>query len=179
MKNTLVLCFACCFTLSVWAQKKNATILITYEEVMKSNDTKAIAGFIKTNPNHPNIAEIKSKLIGLIAPNPEPRFAERNMEKKYNSSNEKNKKTAELLSNLLNEDKNAKEAVLLIENKSKCAFTLRFNGNKIYSIDVPARGKNHIQIPKGTYALSANVCNAKYSTIKTISSNLSLALNDK
>lgn len=168
------------------AQKKNTpkepNIPTSYEEVMKSNDSKVVATFIKNNPNHPQTNELKSKLINMISPAPEARFASTRTERteKYNNTkSSNNKKTAELLTDLLNHDPSSKNAVLMVENKSKCNFTLKFNGPHSYHLEVPAKGKNIIHIVKGTYTLSTNVCNAKYNTIKEIRSNISLALNDR
>ena len=168
------------------AQKKNTqkepNYPTTYDEVMKSNDTKAVAAFIKNNPNHPQTNELKIKLINMISPASETKFASaktERIERHNNTKSSNSKKTAELLNDLLNHDPSSKNAVLMVENKSKCNFTLKFNGPQSYHLEVPAKGKNIIHIAKGTYTLSTNVCNAKYNTIKEIRSNISLALNDR
>ena len=182
MKNTLTLGLICLLPFNIFAQKKitkPTEVVLTYEEVIKSNDSKTIAGFIKNNPNHPNTNILKGKLFALITPIPDSKTYDSSPTKEATRASGKNSKTAELLNHLLNEDKNSKEAVLVIENKSNCNFTIKFIGKNNYTLDVMARGKNYLQISKGTYTLSTNICNTKYVTTKDISTNLSMAFSDK
>jgi hypothetical protein len=188
MKKIIVLGIFCSFSALYFGQNKQKEEFIknyTYEEIVKSNDSKTIATFLKNNPGHPKSQELKLKLINIINPEAVSDKSYSSLEKKektsntINNSGSKNSKTASILNTLLNEDANGKNAVLLVENKSKCNFTLKFNGLKNYNLDVPARGKNYIEVTKGTYALTANICDAKYTATKNIKNNLSLELNDK
>ena len=177
------------FSLSSFSfgQNKQKTVFIknyTYEEVVKSNDSKTIATFLKNNPEHPKSQELKMKLINMINPEAVSNKNYSSLERKEKTSNainysgSKNSKTASLLTTLLNEDPNSNSAVLIIENKSKCGFFLKIVGMKNYSLEVPAKGKNYIEILKGSYTLSANLCDSKYLETKNIRKNTSLALNN-
>lgn len=188
MKRCFIIYLIFCFGTISFAQKKKnipTATSYTYEEAVSSNDTKTIAGFIKNNPNHPNLGVLKSKLIGLISQNTSTSTSSESPKVKtvHNENvvfkSEKNGKTVSMLNNLFNPDPSSKSAVLLVENKSKCSFVLKFSGNKNYKLEVPARGKNFIEVSKGTYTLTTNVCNAIYSSTKTIQNNISLALNDR
>ena len=95
-------------------------------------------------------------------------------------SNDKNKKTAELLTHIFNNDPNRKEAYVRIINKSKCNLIVKISGGKkFYNLNVPARNDNYILIPKGSYTITTMVCDAKYSSNKKIEKDVEITLNSK
>lgn len=163
----------------------------TVEQVEKTNDTKVVANFIKNNPNHPKTPEFKRKLYAMIN-NDKPAVAKPKVEPiskkevataikkdvaKDGTVSEKNKKTAELLTHLFNNDPNKKEAYIHIKNKSKCNLIVKISGKKFYNLTVPANNDNYILVPKGSYTLTTSVCDAKYSSVKNIQKDTEITLN--
>lgn len=167
----------------------------TVAEVEKSTDPKVIANFIKFNPNHPKTPEFKRKLFSAIN-SEKPSAAKAAVAKSVvkpistekikiavkkdvarDGSNDKNKRTAELLTHLFNTDPNSKNAYVQIVNKSKCNLIVKISGRKFYNLDVPARNQNYILVDKGSYTLTTSVCDAKYSSQKNINKDIVVTLN--
>lgn len=87
-------------------------------------------------------------------------------------------KTVKILNSLFDNDPNAKECIVMIENKSDCNIIVRIEGigNTKYRLPVPAHGDNSIVIQKGDYLLTSIVCGAQYASQKTIQKPLMVAL---
>lgn len=163
----------------------------TVEQVEKTNDVKVVANFIKNNPNHPKTPELKRKLYAMLnGDNPEiakPTIT--SMQKKTSAASAKddaknrgevsgeNKKTAELLTHLFNNDPAKKEAYIHIKNLSKCNLLVKISGKKFYNLTVPAANSNYILLPKGSYTITTMVCDAKYSEVKNLQKDMEIALN--
>lgn len=114
----------------------------TVEQMEKTNDIKVVANFIKNNPNHPKTPEFRRKLYAMLnGGNPEiakPTITP--MQKKTTATSnkgdaknrgevsEENKKTAELLTHLFNNDPAKKEAYIHIKNLSKCNLLVKISG---------------------------------------------------
>ena len=189
MKKTLYLIV---FLLSVFtfAQSK-----YTVQQVEKSTDAQVIANFVKYNPNHPRTPEFKRKLFAIInndkpaavkASVAKPTVAPVNKAKlktaikkdvAADGSNDKHKRTADLLNHLFNSDPNSRTAYVQIVNKSKCNLIVKISGKKFYNLDVPANNQNFIMVDKGSYTLTTSVCDAKYSSRKNISKDIVITLN--
>jgi len=189
MKKTLYLIV---FLLSVFtcAQSK-----YTVQQVEKSTDAQVIANFVKYNPNHPRTPEFKRKLFAIInndkpaavkASVAKPTVAPVNKAKlktaikkdvAADGSNDKHKRTADLLNHLFNSDPNSRTAYVQIVNKSKCNLIVKISGKKFYNLDVPASNQNFIMVDKGSYTLTTSVCDAKYSSKKTIGKDIVITLN--
>ena len=94
---------------------------------------------------------------------------------------DKNKKTAEVLTYLINDTDPADPyTVAVIDNLSGCNIIVRLvavKGNQIYNLPVPKHSKNQFVIYKGNYTMKANVCAAKYYSQKQISAPLILKLS--
>ncbi len=168
----------------------------TVIQVEKSTDPQVIANFIKYNPNHPKTPEFKRKLIAAINNNKSPakqaavakpsvapistgklsNIIKKDVAKTGGVS-EKNKKTAELLTHLFNSDSSSRDAYIQIVNKSKCNLIVKISGKKYYNLDVPANNQNFILVDKGKYTVTTSVCDAKYSSVKSISKDIVLTLN--
>ena len=163
----------------------------TPEQVEKTDDPKVVANFIKYNPNHEKTPEFKRKLFAMIngdksaiaKPKVEPinkkemATAVRKDVKQTGTVSEKNKKTAEILTHLFNNDPNKKEAYIYIKNLSKCNLIVKISGKKFYNLTVPAKNDNYILLDKGTYTLTTSVCDAKYSSVKNVNKDLEITLN--
>ena len=167
----------------------------TASQVEKSTDPQVIANFIKFNPDHPKTPEFKRKLLATINNNKSPAAkavvakptvkpirkevlktaVKRDVAK--DGSNDKNKKTAELLTHLFNTDPSSKNAYVQIVNKSKCNLIVKISGKKFYNMDVPARNQNYILVEKGNYTMTTSVCDAKYSSAKNINKDIVVTLN--
>ncbi|AYN01185.1 DUF6759 domain-containing protein [Chryseobacterium sp. 3008163] len=87
-------------------------------------------------------------------------------------------KTVKILNSLFDNDPNAKECIVMIENKSDCNIIVRIEGigNTKYRLPVPAHGDNSMVIQKGDYLLTSIVCGAQYASQKTIQKPLMVAL---
>ena len=87
-------------------------------------------------------------------------------------------KTVKILNSLFDNDPNAKECIVMIENKSDCNIIVRMEGVGItkYRLPVPAHGDNSIVVQKGDYLFTSIVCGAQYASQKTIQKPLMVAL---
>lgn len=167
----------------------------TAEQVEKSTDPQVIANFIKYNPTHPRTPEFKRKLLAVInndkspaqkAAVAKPTVKAINTEKLEKAvvrgaakgePSEKNKRTAELLTHIFSNDTSGKTAYVQIINKSKCNLIVKISGKRFYNLDVPAHNQNFVLVDKGTYILTTSVCDAKYSSGKTINKDIVVTLN--
>ena len=189
MKKTLYLIV---FLLSVFAFAQSK---YTVQQVEKSTNAQVIANFIKYNPNHPRTPEFKRKLFAVIN-NDKPAAVKASVAKPTvtpvnknklktavrkdvakDGTNDKHKRTADLLNHLFNSDPNSPTAYVQIVNKSKCNLIVKINGRKFYNLDVPARNQNFIMVDKGSYTLTTSVCDAKYTSRKSISKDIVITLN--
>lgn len=167
----------------------------TVAQVEQSSDPQVIASFIKANPNHPKTPEFKRKLIAVInsdkTPKQQAQVAKPTVKpistdklktaiKKdvaKDGSNDKNKRTADLLTHLFNNDPSRTTAYVQIVNKSKCNLIVKISGKKFYNLDVPAKNQNFVMVDKGNYTLTTSVCDAKYSSTKNIAKDIVVTLN--
>lgn len=87
-------------------------------------------------------------------------------------------KTVKILNSLFDNDPNAKECIVMIENKSDCNIIVRIEGvgNTKYRLPIPAHGDNSIVVEKGDYLFTSIVCGAQYASQKTIQKPLLVAL---
>lgn len=168
---------------------------ITVTQVENSTDPQVIANFIKANPSHPKTPEFKRKLIAVInsdktpkqqaqvaKPNVKPISTEKlktaiKKDVAKDGSNDKHKRTADLLNHLFNTDPSSKTAYVQIINKSKCNLIVKISGKKFYNLDVPANNQNFVLVDKGNYSLTTSVCDAKYSSNKNIGKDIVVTLN--
>lgn len=90
-------------------------------------------------------------------------------------------KTVKILNSLFDNDPNAKECIVMIQNKSDCNIIVRMEGvgNTKYRLAVPAQGEGSIVIEKGQYLFSSLVCGAQYASQKTIQRAIMVALGSQ
>lgn len=182
MQKLLYLFLIFSFTI-VYSQK------YTVAQVEKTNDPKVIALFLKDNPNHPKADAFKSKLVSLIRkdndvfakPSVKP-LKKGKLAREYNRDvrdgvNNKNKQTANILTELFNNDPNKPTVVIQIKNKSDCNLILKFSGKDFYNLNVPARNQNFVAVKKGKYILTTLICDAKYSSAKNLNQDLAITLD--
>lgn len=172
-----------------------AQVVPTVSQVEQSNDPRVIASFIKANPNHPKTPEFKRKLIATInsektpsqqaavaKPTVKPISTEKlktaiKKDVAKDGSNDRHKRTADLLNHMFNTDPSSKTAYVQIVNRSKCNLIVKISGKKFYNLDVPASNQNFILLDKGSYTITTNVCDAKYSSTKSINKDIVVTLN--
>ena len=181
MRKLLSLILILIFTFS-FSQK------YTIAQVEKTSDPKVIAVFLKDNPGHPKTAELKSKLFSLITkdndvsakPTVKP-LKKGKLEREVNreSGTSKGKQTANVLTELFNNDPNKKTVVVQIKNRSACNLIVKFSGNEFYNLNVPAKNESYVVVKKGKYILTTQICDAKYSSVKELTKDISIALNAK
>ncbi|MEC5393717.1 DUF6759 domain-containing protein [Bergeyella sp. RCAD1439] len=158
----------------------------TVEQVEKTTDPKVVANFVKNNPDHEKTPEFKRKLYAMInggnsavaKPKVEPinRKEVASQAKKGSGVSEKDQRTAEILTHLLNNNSNSRQAYLHIRNRSKCNLVLKISGKKFYNLTVPAQNDNYILLDKGKYTLTTSICDAKYTSVKEVNSDLEITL---
>ncbi len=90
-------------------------------------------------------------------------------------------KTVKILNSLFDNDPNAKECIVMIQNKSDCNIIVRMEGvgTTKYRLAIPAQGENSIVIEKGQYLFSSLVCGAQYASQKTIQRPIMVALGSQ
>nr|WP_315025782.1 DUF6759 domain-containing protein [uncultured Chryseobacterium sp.] len=94
------------------------------------------------------------------------------------SSSQHKDKTAQLLNAMLNEDISRKEAILLFKNNSDCNIILRIEGKDFYNLAVPSHGENFTIINKGSYKVSSNVCDTKYTSQKDVKKSIFVTIGN-
>ncbi|MFZ4931911.1 DUF6759 domain-containing protein [Chryseobacterium sp. Mn2064] len=90
-------------------------------------------------------------------------------------------RTVKILNSLFDNDPNAKECIVMIQNKSDCNIIVRMEGvgTTKYRLAVPAQGESSIVIEKGQYLFTSLVCGAQYASQKTIQRPIMVALGSK
>ena len=168
--------------------KRKSSTKITFEEMNAIIRKKQIARYQKelqvgqsaivytpSSPKNVYVAPAAAaKATAVIA---DTEASEFNMLMADNPVEHKNK-TVKILNSLFDNDPNAKECIIMIENKSDCNIIVRIEGvgNIKYRLPVPAGGDNSIVIQKGDYLLTSLVCGAQYASQKTIQKPLMVAL---
>jgi len=171
--------------------KRKASTKITFEEMNAIIKKKQIAKYQKelqvgqsavaytpSSPQNVYVASTTSstkKTTAVVIADTE--ASEFNMLMADNPVEHKNK-TVKILNSLFDNDPNAKECIVMIENKSDCNIIVRIEGigNTKYRLPVPAHGDNSLVIQKGDYLLTSIVCGAQYASQKTIQKPLMVAL---
>ena len=182
--------FSC---MSLAAQIQNSNIL-------KSTDAKEIEAFLKTaQRDDPRRSTLNTKLAALKKSNQVKTPVQLTAAKSVTRQNSKfasvqnedeefrkltagnpgahEQKTVKLLNQLFDNDVTNKEAILLIQNNSGCNMIIRVQGKESYNLPVRAGGENFVVLKKGNYQLSANACNANYSSLKSIAKNTAVTLS--
>lgn len=85
---------------------------------------------------------------------------------------------AESLEVLLGDDPDENRVSLIINNSSNCNVIVRFAGEKSYNLPIPKNSRNFIVIPKGTYAMGANLCRSRFSSTKTFYDSATMTLTE-
>ncbi|UFH33836.1 hypothetical protein LNP04_09090 [Chryseobacterium sp. C-71] len=170
--------------------KRKSSTKITFDEMNAIIKQKQIAKYqkelqvgqsaivyTKSSPQNVYVtpsATAKTKTTAVIADNEASEF---NMLMADNPVEHKNK-TVKILNSLFDNDPNAKECIVMIENKSDCNIIVRIEGigNTKYRLPVPAHGDNSMVIQKGDYLFTSIVCGAQYASQKTIQKPLMVAL---
>ncbi|WP_376778690.1 DUF6759 domain-containing protein, partial [Chryseobacterium taichungense] len=132
--------------------------------------------YTPSNPQNVYIAPTATPTVTTAAI-PDTEASEFNMLMAENPVEHKNK-TVKILNSLFDNDPNAKECIVMIENKSDCNIIVRIEGIGItkYRLPVPAHGDNSIVVQKGDYLFTSIVCGAQYASQKTIQKPLMVAL---
>lgn len=161
-------------------------------EAKQTTDRAVVEKFIRENPNHPAVPQLKQRALSLkyggtsqVAKPTVSQMTERKIEKTSTvgttaakgKPSEQAKNTAAVLTSLFNNDPNKKEAIIQFVNKSKCALLIKINGKKFYNLSVPANGQNYILVDKGNYMVSTSICDATYSQNKTITKDIIISLS--
>ena len=125
-------------------------------------------------PAAPSTTSANTKPVAAI---PDAEASEFNMLMAENPTEHKNK-TVKILNSLFDNDPNAKECIVMIENKSDCNIIVRIEGigTTKYRLPVPSHGDNSIVIQKGDYLFTSIVCGAQYASQKTIQKPIMVAL---
>ncbi len=168
--------------------KRRPSTKISFDEMNAIIKQKQIARYQKelqvgqsavvytpSNPQNVYIAAAVSSSKTAAIPDTE--ATEFNMLMAENPVEHKNK-TVKILNSLFDNDPNATECIVMIENKSDCNIIIRMEGigTTKYRLPVPAHGDNSIVVQKGDYLFTGIVCGAQYASQKTIQKPLMVAL---
>lgn len=161
-------------------------------EAKKTTDRAVVEKFIRDNPKHPAVPELQKRLPSLsygggsssIAKPTITKMTERKIEKTSTvgttaakgEPSEQAKNTAAMLTSILNNNPNKKEAVIQFVNKSKCILVIKISGKKFYNLSVPANGQNYIMVEKGNYNVSTSICDAVYNQNKAFTKDVIITL---
>lgn len=161
-------------------------------EAKKTTDRAVVEKFIRDNPNHPAVPELKQRALSLkyagnsqIAKPTITQMTEKKIEKTSTvgttaakgQPSEQAKNTAAMLTNLFNNDPNKKEVIIQFVNKAKCILVIKISGKKFYNLTVPANGQNYILVEKGNYTVSTSICDAIYNQNKAFTKDVIITLN--
>lgn len=170
--------------------KRRPSTKISFEEFNANIRKKQIAKYQKelqvgqsavvytpSNPQNVYIASTAATATVTTAAIPDTEASEFNMLMAENPVEHKNK-TVKILNSLFDNDPNAKECIVMIENKSDCNIIVRIEGigTTKYRLPIPAHGDNSIVVQKGDYLFTSIVCGAQYASQKTIQKPLMVAL---
>ncbi len=140
--------------------------------------------YTPSNPKNVYIASTATNTSSSSVPSatsaatiPDTEASEFNMLMGENPAEHKNK-TVKILNSLFDNDPNAKECIVMIENKSDCNIIVRMEGigTTKYRLPVPSHGDNSIVIQKGDYLFTSLVCGAQYASQKTTQKPLMVSL---
>lgn len=160
-------------------------------EAKKTTDRAVVEKFIRDNPKHPAVPELKQRALSLryggnssIAKPTITQMTENRIEKtsKVGTSAAKGepsaqaKNTAAMLTSLFSNDPNKKEVIVQFVNKSKCILIIKVSGKKFYNLTVPANGQNYVMVNKGTYNVTTSVCDAVYNQNKAFTKDVIITL---
>ena len=184
MKKIFLLAFLLTFV-SIFSQ-------VSIFEAKKTTDRAVVEKFIRDNPNHPALAELKQRALSLryagssavAKPSITP-MTENKIEKnsKVGTSaakgqpSEQAKNTAAVLTSLFSNNPNKKEIIVQFVNKSSCNLVIRISGKSFYNLTVPANNQNYILVNKGSYNVTTSVCDATYNQNKTFTKDVVITLN--
>ncbi|UZT95978.1 hypothetical protein ODZ84_12075 [Chryseobacterium fluminis] len=168
--------------------KRRPSTKISFDEMNAIIRQKQIAKYQKElqvgqaaivyNPSAPqNVYAATAPVAKTVAAIPDTEASEFNMLMGENPTEHKNK-TVKILNSLFDNDPNAKECIVMIENKSDCNIIMRMEGigTTKYRLPVPAHGDNSIVVQKGDYLFTSIVCGAQYASQKTIQKAIIVAL---
>lgn len=176
--------------------KRRPSTKISFDEMNAIIKQKQIAKYQKelqvgqsavvytpSNPKNVYIAPVSASAAASpanskpVAAIPDAEASEFNMLMAENPVEHKNK-TVKILNSLFDNDPNAKECIVMIENKSDCNIIVRMDGigTTKYRLPVPSHGDNSIVVQKGDYLFTSIVCGAQYASQKTIQKPLMVAL---
>ncbi len=153
---------------------------------MSSKDPNVVKSFINANPKHPKTPELKQRLLSMsyagnsdVAKPKVSNLTSNKLEKNIDKSktSEDAKKTANLLTHLFQDDPKSKETILQIVNKSACNLVVKISGKKFYNLTISPKNQNYILIEKGKYNITTSICDAKYSSSKTLNSSTVITLS--
>lgn len=176
-------------------KKKEVEPQWTAQQVLQSDDPVKMATFIRANPTHERVSDIKSRILQLLS-------SQRKEGGKSVISNKKQvvkenlnptkkrvlstgtssdaEETARMLNHLFTDNSNAKEAYLQITNVSDCPLEVTLsNRYKTYTVFIAPKSNGHTMIEKGQYYLSTIICTVKFSSNHTIDRDMIIQLGNK
>ncbi|MFC3159625.1 hypothetical protein SAMN05443633_11352 [Chryseobacterium arachidis] len=167
--------------------KRRPSTKISFDEMNAIIKQKQIARYQKElqtgqsavayTPSSPQNVYVSASVSKPAAAIPDTEASEFNMLMAENPVEHKNK-TVKILNSLFDNDPNAKECIVMIENRSDCNIIVRIEGigTTKYRLPIPAHEDNSIVVQKGDYLFTSIVCGAQYASQKTIQKPIMVAL---
>ena len=125
-----------------------------YENALNSNSSSLWKSFIVNYPNRDDIDEIKQKIIKC------------EVDEIMGDGN-----TGILPSSQQTSSYSSSSSIATISNDTQCELTVRYSGNDIKMITIPAGGTSSIYLSSGNYRIAASACGANYAGTEYLSGN--------
>lgn len=185
----------CTLLFGVFFLLGSAQKAMTTAQLQSSTDMKAIAQYIKAHPDDPAVPALKLRLVNLLnspssASSPKKTgttaaisgktssvYDTKQQKKALALVRRKESPQERILNHLINPDPNSNEALLTVENLSKCTLNLTVSGGKSYELNVGPSSKGQVLVTKGSYRLTGgSSCGKNYDNSVTLREDAKIIL---
>ncbi len=127
-----------------------------YETALKTNSSSVLHDFIAKYPNNRSVGSFKKKIIEL------------EIDEIFGASN-----TGHLPTFERNGYGSSATSSLEIENGTGCQLTVRYSGNDVRMIQIPAGATRSVSLSSGNYRIAASACGANYAGTESLQGSYS------
>lgn len=127
-----------------------------YQNAVNANNSNAWREFLQNYPNRKDISDIKRKIISC------------EVDEIMSDQN-----TGELPSSQQIGGRGSSVSSVTIENATGCELVVRYSGNDVKMVTIPAAGRSRISLKSGSYRVAASACGYNYAGTKDLSGNYS------
>ncbi len=127
-----------------------------YENALNANNSTVWKTFVANYPNRDDIEEIKRKIIKC------------EVDEIMGDQNTGQLPPAQQTSGWGN---SSSSSTITISNDTQCELTVRYSGNDIKMISIPAGGTRSVYLSSGNYRVAASACGSNYAGSEYLSGN--------